>query len=452
MDDTKLDSMLAELKMMRSTRPQGRVCGVQPDGIMVSGLGRFARIGDRVEINIAGGACLSGEIVSLRESHLVVLPDGPSDGVSLGDAALLSPDLKIFPCDAWKGRVIDPNGKSMDNQPLPRGSTGLRVYRDPPNAVYRKRLGQRLDTKMAVLNTLLPIVAGQRIGLFAGSGVGKTSLLGHLAAHMQADVVVIALIGERGREVRDFIDRTLGPEGMARSIIVAATSDQPALTRRQCAYTAMTIAEYFRDLGCSVLFLADSITRLAEAHREVAVSAGEPPSLRGFPPSMTHMITSLCERAGPGVDGSGDITGVFSVLVAGSDMDEPVADTLRGVLDGHIILDRSIAETGRYPAIDVVRSVSRSLPHAASEDENSMIQRARALLSSYSKSETMIRAGLYSEGNDPTLDQAMRVHKDFEVFLAKLEERGIPASFQALQSIIRSAEAYAHAAKRPSIR
>ena len=218
---------------------------------------------------------------------------------------------------------------------------------------------------------------------------------------------MLALIGERGRELREFVENALGKEGMKRAIVVTATSDRSPVVRRRCAWAAMAVAEHFRDQGAHVLLLADSITRFAEAHREVAVAAGELPSLRGYPPSTAHMIMSLCERAGPGPDGAGDITALFSVLVAGSDMEEPVADILRGVLDGHVVLDRAIAERGRFPAIDLLRSVSRSLPQAASEAENKIIGRTRQLLGAYEKSELMIRAGLYAEGSDPVLDQAI---------------------------------------------
>jgi flagellum-specific ATP synthase len=298
-------------------------------------------------------------------------------------------------------------------------------------------MGERLNTGMAVFNTLLPIVDGQRIGLFAGSGVGKSSLLGHLAKHLSADVVVIALIGERGRELRHFIEKILGADGLRRAVVVCATSDESALVRRRCAWAAMSVAEHFRDQGRSVLFLADSITRFAEAHREVAVASGEAPVLRGHPPSMAHMIMSLCERAGPGAGIQGNITGVFSVLVAGSDMDEPVADVLRGVLDGHVVLDREIAERGRYPAIDVLRSVSRSLPDAATDTENAMLTRARRLLSVYEQNAVMIRAGLYAQGSDPEIDAAIQIWFELDGFIARIERRDIQNSFAQLELILR---------------
>jgi flagellum-specific ATP synthase len=322
-----------------------------------------------------------------------------------------------------------------------RGETARDLMAAPPKAAERRPMGERLATGLAVFNTILPIVKGQRVGLFAGSGVGKSTLLATLAQNMEADVVVMALIGERGREVNHFVNEVLGPDGMKRAVVVAATSDQSALVRRRCAWSAMAVAEHFRDQGKNVLFLADSVTRFAEAHREIAVASGEAPALRGYPPSVTPLITGLCERAGPGSDGQGDITAVFSVLVAGSDMDEPIADILRGVLDGHIVLNREIAERGRFPAVDVSRSVSRSLPAAATEEENAAILDVRKYLGAYEQSEVMIRAGLYSEGNDVTLDQAVKLWPELDSFFGKSDPDGIKSSFNRLMLMVRRAGA-----------
>lgn len=306
-------------------------------------------------------------------------------------------------------------------------------------AARRKRLGARLSTGVAVFDTLLPLVRGQRIGLFAGSGVGKSSLLAKFARKVDADVVVIGLVGERGRELREFTERVLGPEGMARSVIVTATSDLPALTRRRCAWTAMAVAEHFRDQGAHVLLLVDSVTRFAEAHREVALAAGEPAALRGYPPSLGQAIMALAERAGPGPEGVGDITAIFSVLVAGSDMEEPVADILRGVLDGHVVMDRKIAERGRFPAIDLLRSVSRSLPEAASEEENGLIAEVRKLLGAWDRAELMIQAGLYVKGTDPVVDRAMQIWPALDGFIGEdAPAGGIEASFARLAAILSS--------------
>ena len=441
MDHTELSRLNAEISSLKAVREVGRIVAADGGLLYVSGLERHARLGDQLRVYRRSGEALGGEVLQLMSDRVVVLPDAAPEGVSLGDRAALLDTSTISPSQAWIGRVVDPFGQPLDGRPLLRGDQPQPLRADPPPPAARHAMGARLETGMAIFNTLLPIVEGQRIGLFAGSGVGKTSLLAHLARNMQADVVVIAMIGERGRELREFVERVLGKKGMRRAVIVAATSDQSPLVRRRCAWAAMAVAEYFRDQGNHVLFLADSITRFAEAHREVAVAAGELPSLRGYPPSTAHTIMSLCERAGPGTAYSGTITAILSVLVAGSDMEEPVADILRGVLDGHVVLDRQIAERGRYPAIDLLRSVSRSLPDAASDQENEVISEARKLLGAYAQSEMMIRAGLYTQGTDPMVDQAIRVWPDLDSFLAEPEAQDTPNSFNRLRLILRRSAA-----------
>lgn len=434
-----MQALLGDVDRVRLSRPVGRVVAVQGGLIELSGLAREASIGDRLELRRLNGSRLLGEVVQIDGAQVQMMPDTAPEKVAVGDPAILSPVPAFAPSEAWIGRVIDPYGQALDEAPMLQGAGARDVLASPPQAARRKPLGERLATGLSVLNTLLPIVKGQRIGLFAGSGVGKSRLLSQLAANMQADVVVIALIGERGREVNEFVHRVLGPEGMKRSVVVVATSDQPAAVRRRCAWSAMAVAEYFRDAGQNVLFLVDSVTRLAEAHREISTTAGEAPALRGYPPSVTPLLTSLCERAGPGQAGQGDITAVFSVLVAGSDMDEPVADILRGTLDGHIVLDRKIAERGRFPAIDVGRSVSRSLPDAASDRENQMIAETRKLLGAYEQSEVMIKAGLYQEGSDPALDRAVLVWSELDEFFSRSDPGGIANSFDRLNLILRRA-------------
>ena len=431
----QLASIAARIADLRVTRHFGRVHSMQAGLIRVEGLNSHASVGDRVMISLQKMQ-VGGEIVGLAPRHADVLPEGDSEGLSVGAEVELLFAPSIAPCDGWIGRIIDPLGQPLDGRPLPKGHEP-RPYRcEAPPAVRRKRFGARLPTGFAVFDTLLPLVTGQRIGLFAGSGVGKSTLLSGLARGVEADVVVIAMIGERGRELREFVEKTLGPEGMARAVIVTATSDRSPLIRRRCAWAAMTVAEHFRDQGRHVLFLADSITRFAEAHREIALAAGEPPSYRGFPPSVSNLIMALAERSGPGLDGTGDITGIFSVLVAGSDMDEPIADILRGTLDGHVVLDRTIAERGRFPAIDVVRSVSRSLPDAATAEENRLIVEARAALGAYAESELMIRAGLYSPGSDPHLDKAVKLFSQLDVFVTE-KTAGIGDSFASLERALR---------------
>ena len=438
-DASLIDGLVAHIADQRSVRPVGRVVRADGGALHITGLGHTASMGDGLQVYRKRGAPLRGEVVQILKDSLVMLAEAPPTGVSLNDAVtLLSPAI-IAPCDHWLGRIIDPAGEPLDGKPLLRGAYARRLLSPPPNAADRRPFGARLSTGLAVTNTMLPLVQGQRMGLFAGSGVGKSSLLGQFARHMTADVVVIAMIGERGRELRHFVDEVLGAEGLSRAVVVAATSDQSPLLRRRCAWTAMAVAEHFRDAGKSVLFLADSITRFAEAHREVAVAAGEAPVLRGYPPSTTHLITSLCERAGPGAGDQGDITALLSVLVAGSDMDEPVADILRGVLDGHMVLDRAIAERGRFPAVDVLRSVSRCLPAAATERENMLLGQARKMLSLYDANAMMIRAGLYTHGSDAEIDKAIQLYPEIEAFLAKDEEDDPQRSFSQLELLLRRA-------------
>lgn len=436
MAQTAFEHLQAEIAALGSARSLGRVVQTGAGTLEVIGLSARAALGDRVRLLLPDGRRIGGEVLALRAGGVTILPDGAAEGVTIGARVELLGPVGIAPDDSWKGRIVDAFGAPLDGRPLMRGAVERSLRAAPPPAALRKRLGERLETGLAAFNTLLPIVRGQRIGLFAGSGVGKSSLLAKFARALSADVVVIALVGERGRELREFVETVLGPEGMARSVVVAATSDQSPLVRRRCAWAAMAVAEHFREQGQHVLFLADSVTRFAEAHREVALAAGESASLKGYPPSVSQQIMALAERAGPGLEGQGDITGIFSVLVPGSDMEEPVADILRGVLDGHVVLDRAIAERGRYPAVNLLRSVSRSLPHAASLPENQMIRQARAHLGAYDRAEMMIQAGLYSAGSDPQVDAAIRVWADLDAFIAMDERENTEVSFARLFEIL----------------
>lgn len=436
MTDTPFDMLCAQMRAIHPARSVGHVTALGRDHVAVAGLDRVAALGDRVRI----GDGLMGEILRLDGAGCTVLPEGPPEGVRLGLPVTHLGPATLAPHDGWLGRVIDPDGQPMDGRPLFPGPVARPLVSPPPPPAARRGLGPRLTTGFAVFDTLLPIVRGQRIGLFAGSGVGKSRLIAALAQGMAADVVVIGLIGERGREVRDFLAETLGPEGLARSVVIAATSDRPALTRARAAWAMMTVAEHFRDRGRQVLLLADSITRFAEAQREVAAAAGGPFGPSGFPASMAQTVMALAKRAGPGADGQGDITAVLSVLVAGSDMEGPVADVMRGVLDGHVLLDREIAERGRYPAIDLLRSVSRALPGAASAEELRLIGRARQLMGAYDRSEMMIRAGLYAPGSDPETDAAVAVHAALDAFVGARAGDEIGDSFERLSGILDTAE------------
>ena len=438
-----VQAVIQQIRNIKAATPIGRVTRVESGVVHASGLGDSARIGDWTKIYLQDGGILSGEIVQLVDRIVIILPDDALDGIALNDRIALGEPGQIYPSSHWIGRIIDVNGQPLDGRPLSSGSEVQQLRAHPPKAATRKPLGDRLETGLAITNTLLPIAQGQRVGLFAGSGVGKSTLLGTLATQMNADVVVIAMIGERGRELRHFVDNVLGEHGLKRAVIVAATSDQSPLLRRRCAWTAMAVAEYFRDQGKSVLFLADSITRFAEAHREVAVAAGEAPVLRGHPPSTAHLIMQLCERAGPGQLDQGDITAIFSVLVAGSDMEEPIADILRGVLDGHVVLEREIAERGRFPAIDLLRSVSRCLPASATDAQNKTIQEVRRITSTYEHNSTMIQAGLYSPGSDQDIDLAIALWPVLEEFLGSHDNGEISQSFNQLELLLRRTKAAA---------
>ena len=420
------------LRGIKSSRRFGCVISVDTAAIRVEGLSINGRVGDQVLIEKGRDTSVAGEVVSLERQFVVVMPYGLTDGIAIGDLVELNTANNNRPSGSWAGRIVDAFGQPLDGRPLYSGETSVPLRGVPPDAATRRPLGPRLNTSLAVFNTILPIARGQRIGVFAGSGVGKSSLLAEMAKGLDCDIVVIALIGERGREVKEFTEHVLGSEGMKRAIVVAATSDQSPLAKRRSAWTATAIAEYFRDQGKHVLLLMDSVTRFAEAHREIALTAGEAPSLRAFPPSTSNLIASLTERSGPGAVGCGDITAIFSVLVAGSDMEEPIADITRGVLDGHIILDREIAESGRFPAIDISRSVSRSLPEIATNEENVTISRVRKSVSVYEKAAPMIQTGLYSQGSDPEIDKAISLRPSLEEFFIRNLTETATESFQQL--------------------
>lgn len=431
------DGLRAKLKDITPIQRIGRVVEIGAGRIKVAGLTPGITLGDRVRI----GTETDAEVLRIGKDGVTVLSEGGIEGLAVGEIVRQLGPCEIAPDNSWIGRVIDPFGQPLDGRPIFPGPQPRPLRGNPPPAATRRPLGARLQTGLAAFNTLLPIVRGQRIGLFAGSGVGKSSLLARFASSVEADVIVIALVGERGRELREFTDQVLGVQGMARSVVVAATSDQSPLVRRRCLWSAMTVAEHFRDQGQQVLLLADSVTRFAEAHREIALSTGEDAHLRGYPPSTAQTVMALAERAGPGPDDPayGDITAIFSVLVAGSDMEEPISDILRGVLDGHVVLDRAIAERGRYPAINLLRSVSRSLPTAASEDENQLISTARQLLGAWDRAEMMVQAGLYAKGSDPQVDAAIQVWPQLDAFLAEMAPDGIEASFRRLSECLGAA-------------
>ena len=438
---------------------EGRVIGLSGLMVDIDGLGGHVSVGDRLVLAARDGHDIPAEIVGFRNGLAQAMPLAALDGLGPGSVALCCGEpnglsgasagfafgggATLAVADGWLGRVLDPIGRPLDGcGPLPAGPNPRLVRAAPPDATQRARLGQRLDLGVRALNCFTTCRLGQRLGLFSGSGIGKSSLLAMLARHTACDVVVLALVGERGREVREFLEDDLGKAGLARSVVVVATSDSPPLKRRQAALSAMTVAEHFRDQGKSVLLLMDSVTRFCLALREIGLSTGEPPATRGYPPSVFAELPRLLERAGPGLerpDGTaGHITALFSVLVEGDDHNEPVADAVRGILDGHVVLDRRIAEGGRYPAIDVLRSLSRAVPGCNEPEENALARRARTILALHADMADMVRLGAYRTGSDPAVDEAVALAPRIEAVLRqeRAEETNIEDSFAQLRAAL----------------
>jgi flagellum-specific ATP synthase len=402
----------------------GRVKAVQGLLIEIVGPVRELRVGGRVTIESQTGSPLPAEIIGFRNGHALCLPFGPIAGIRLGCKAVFTrSDGAVFPSEAWLGRVVDASGEPIDGLgPLARGAAAYPLRQSPLAAHDRARVGEPIDLGVRVLNTFTTICEGQRMGIFAGSGVGKSVLMSMLARNTDADVAVIGLIGERGREVQEFISEYLGEEGLSRAVVVVATSDEAALMRRQAAYLTLALSEYFRDAGKRVLCMMDSLTRFAMAQREIGLSIGEPPTAKGYPPTVFTELPRLLERAGPGTHLSGSITGLFTVLVEGDDHNEPIADAVRGILDGHIVMERGIAERGRYPAVNVLRSISRTMPGCVPPDVRPTLTKARELMSVFADMEELIRLGAYRKGSDPKVDRAIALNPALEAFLSQDRE------------------------------
>ncbi|MCB1342159.1 MAG: flagellar protein export ATPase FliI [Pseudooceanicola sp.] len=406
------------VRAVDASRIVGEVRAVVGLTLTVTGLERAMWVGHRCVVHGARGPVL-GEVVGIDSDGTHVLPFGTWAGVSAGDPVSLSPrGDTIRPDLSWRGRVMNALAEPLDRKgPLVEGTSPRDVKAAPPAAFDRRRTGQRLTTGIKIFDVFTPLCRGQRMGVFSGSGVGKSTLMAMLARQAAADVIVVGLVGERGREVQDFIQSDLGEQGLARSVVVVSTGDEPPLMRRQAAWTATAIAEYFRDMGLQVLLLMDSVTRFAMAQREIGLSGGEPPTTKGYPPTVFSELPQLMERAGPGPEGAGDITAIYTVLVDGGDMNEPVADTVRGIMDGHVVLDRHIAERGRFPAVNLYRSVSRMLPDCHSPEELAIFQAARRTLARYADMEELIRIGAYRSGADAEVDAAILFFTPAEDFL-----------------------------------
>ncbi|MBD8893777.1 flagellar protein export ATPase FliI [Roseibium litorale] len=415
-----MKSLFAEIDSLMATEIYGRVAAVQGLLVEVAGPVHEMSVGSRLMIDSGeDNPKVPAEVVGFRDERALCMPFSGLEGVRMGCKAVISArDSVVHPSTAWLGRVINALGEPIDGKgDLPGGAVPRKLRSNPPPASERARVGGPLDLGVRALNTFVTCCEGQRMGIFAGSGVGKSVLMSMLARNTDCDVAVIGLIGERGREVQEFIEDDLGEEGLARSVVVVATSDESVLMRRQAAYLTMTVAEHFRDEGQNVLCMMDSITRFAMAQREIGLSIGEPPTSKGYTPTVFTELPRLLERAGPGRVGTGSITGLFTVLVEGDNHNEPVADAVRGILDGHIVMERGIAERGRYPAINVLKSVSRTMPRCVPEQQLPVLRKAKQLLSTYTDMEELIRLGAYRKGSDPTVDEAIRRFEPMEAFL-----------------------------------
>lgn len=393
---------------MPFARPIGEVRAVGPSAIEIGGLSRLLRLGSLVEIATARGPELA-EVIRLDHAIAHCKPYDSRAAVALSDPVSTRGELLYRPHDGWKGRIIDALGRAADGgPPLRQGPRTAGISSPPPKAMARRIVAQGVATGVRVIDCFTPICLGQRIGVFAGSGVGKSTLLSMIARASAFDCVIVALVGERGREVREFVEHTLG-EAAATAITVVATGDESPMMRRLAPQLATALAEHFRDAGQNVLLIMDSVTRYAHACREVALAAGEPPVARGYPPSVFSDLPQLLERAGPGAEGQGTITAIYAVLVDGDDHNDPVADTVRGTLDGHIVLDRAIGEQGRYPAVNLLTSLSRLAQRVWSGDQARVVQELKRLVARFEDTRDLRAMGGYVQGADAELDRAVEL-------------------------------------------
>jgi flagellum-specific ATP synthase len=430
-----LDWSLTSASALPKIKVGGIVTAVTPGYCRVSGLSQFVKLGECVRL-VSGESSQLGEVVRIDEAGATIKTFDPVIDAGLGTKAWRQGPVMIHPDRSWKGRIINALGHPIDdNGPLTAGGRPVSTEREPPAPMRRARVTLPVRTGVRVIDLFTPLCAGQRVGIFAGSGIGKSTLLGMLARSRGFTTAVIALVGERGREVREFLEDSLGAD-RSHTIAIVATGDESPMMRRLAPKTAMSIAEYFRDIGENVLLIIDSVTRFAHAAREVALAAGEPPVARGYTPSVFSELPKLLERAGPGEKDSGSITAIFSVLVDGDDHNEPIADAIRGTLDGHIVLDRAIADQGRFPAINIMGSVSRLANHAWSADERSLVTKLRAMIARFEDTRDLRLMGGYHRGVDPELDKAIEVVPLlFDIMKQNPED---PPSTNAFQEVARA--------------
>jgi flagellum-specific ATP synthase len=418
---SRFDDRLARVDTVPVT---GRV--VRSVGLVIESRGPRARVGEICELlGEPGTAPLPLEVVGFREGVLLTVPLGGTSGIRPGDRIVSRGMVSAMPVGpGLLGRVIDGLGRPLDGKGEIDAISDYPLYPPPLNPLDRDGIVAPIGTGVRVIDALLTCGRGQRLGLFGGSGVGKSTLLGMMARATAADIAVIALVGERGREVRSFLENDLGPEGLSKAVVVASTSDNPPLVRIRAAYAATAIAEYFRDQGHNVLLMMDSVTRFAMAQREIGLAAGEPPTAKGYPPSVFAMLPGLLERAG-NVTGRGSITALYTVLVEGDDTNEPIADAVRGILDGHIVLSRDLAARNHYPAIDVLQSISRTMPDVTSVEHRLKAGRVRGWLSTLRDSEDLVSVGAYVAGSTPRIDEALAKRDAVEGFLRQPTEHSI---------------------------
>jgi flagellum-specific ATP synthase len=438
--DRLADQAFAAIDMLPSQEVYGRVTKVLGLLVEIAGFGADLSIGSIVNLCPPDKQRVPCEVVGFREGHALLLPFGTLEGVGLGCRAVIQDhDPVITPDESWLGRVINAFAQPIDGKgPLHQGGQPVLLRNKPPLPHSRQRIGKQLDLGVRAVNSFLATCRGQRMGIFSGSGVGKSVLLSMMAKYTTADVSVIGLVGERGREVQEFLEDDLGVEGLKRSVVIVATGDEPALMRRQAAYVTLAVAEYFRNQGKEVLCLIDSVTRFAMAQREIGLSAGEPPTTKGYPPTTFGELSRLLERAGPGAPGQGSITGLFSVLVEGDDYNEPISDSVRGIVDGHIVMERDIADRGRYPAINVLKSISRAMPGCFTPEQNAIVRRAKQVITTYEDMAELIRLGAYRKGSDKAVDEAIALYPQIDVFLNqdKNESTMIQDGFKRLAGIL----------------
>jgi flagellum-specific ATP synthase len=440
MMDSELEIFLKKVEHIAEHKLFGRVTSVKGLLIECAGLSEVVSIGSRCRIIARDERHVVAEVIGFKDKTTLLMPFTEVDAIGAGCKVLfLEAQSLISPDISWLGRVINAVGEPIDDKgAILRGDRAYPFKNNPPPAHKRKRVSGKLDVGVKAINTFISCCRGQRMGIFAGSGVGKSVLISMLTRYADTDVKVIGLIGERGREVQEFLEEYLGEEGLKKAVVIVATGDESALMRRQAAYMTLSVAEYFRDIGKDVLCLMDSVTRFAMAQREIGLSAGEPPTAKGYTPTVFAELPKLLERAGPGMEGQGSITGLFSVLVDGDDHNEPIADAVRGILDGHIVLERAIAERGRFPAINILKSISRTMPGCNNAEENALVMKGRRLLATYNDMAEMIRLGAYRKGSDPEVDNAIRYFPAIEAFLSQSpsESKALAECYMELEMIL----------------